>query len=572
MDISVKTNYAQLPGLMLNPKHHISVEGRGTGKSFDIGFTIDKLVRHMPKGISSLTGQTFGQLLTRTLPSSLKLLQQIGYQKDVNFVVGKMPPRYFDSSYEEINQFKNFISFSNGFRLALISQNDPGSGRGCNIDYEMTDETLTIKKEQYDHEVAPANRGNLEYFGKDSDNPVPFHHGSKHSTSMPPTKEGRWVLDYAKYYEEEKGIQLFHIWNRIVKMQLDLLDITDPKQFAELWNEIARMRAKIAPFISKDGVLFTLANAFDNIEMLGLSYIKEQRSKMPSLIFLIEIMNYLFDKIEDCFYNIIESKHIYYNGSDDALMMMTASDSNFDFDKFNLKSSIYDRDCDPNVSLEIVPDWQGAISLFCVCQERNFDFVHNTVSKKKCFNFINEFYVKPDENSNVVIDQLCKEFSEYYKHHKNRELVYYRDRYGDSRNPNQVNSISFNQQAINKLKSHGWKIRELVHKGMEPPQSDKYLLWGHLLIEDRLDLPLIRFNGQKCHYTLISMNNAGLKDAAGKLEKDKSTEKKTSGVLPEESTHFSDAADKIVWTRYGERMKTSGGNSSGAPIKLGNLS
>jgi hypothetical protein len=381
---------------MLNPKHHISVEGRGTGKSFDVGFTIDKLVRHLPKGVCSLTGQTFGQLLTRTLPSSLKLLQQIGYQKDVNFVVGKTPPRYFDSSYEEINQFKNFISFSNGFRLALISQNDPGSGRGCNLDFEMTDETLTIKKEQYDHEVSPANRGNLEFFGKYSDNPVSFHHGSKHSTSMPPTKEGRWVLDYAKYYEEEKGIQLFNIWNRIVKMQLDLLDITDKKQFAELWNEIARMRAKIAPFVSKDGVLFTLANGFDNIEMLGLSYIKEQRSKMPSLIFLIEIMNYLFDKIEDCFYNIIESKHIYYNGSDDALMMLTASESNFDFDKFNLKASLYDRDCDPNVPLEIVPDWQGAISLFCVCQERNFDFVHNTVSLKKCFNFINEFYVKPD--------------------------------------------------------------------------------------------------------------------------------------------------------------------------------
>lgn len=41
----------------------------------------------------------------------------------------------------------------------------------------------------------------------------------------------------------------------------------------------------------------------------------------------------------------------------------------------------------------------------------------------------------------------------------------------------------------------------------------------------------------------------------GQLKKDKSIVWKTSGVLPEEATHFSDAADKIVWTKIGGGLK-----------------
>ena len=70
----------------------------------------------------------------------------------------------------------------------------------------------------------------------------------------------------------------------------------------------------------------------------------------------------------------------------------------------------------------------------------------------------------------------------------------------------------------------------------------------------------MRFNGDRCRFTLISMNNAMIKDVDGKLQKDKSSERRTSGVLPEEATHFSDAADKIIWTKFGGGLKEKSGN------------
>jgi hypothetical protein len=48
------------------------------------------------------------------------------------------------------------------------------------------------------------------------------------------------------------------------------------------------------------------------------------------------------------------------------------------------------------------------------------------------------------------------------------------------------------------------------------------------------------------------MNSAKVDDKDGQLKKNKSSERATSGIPEEEATHFSDAADKIVWTKYRE--------------------
>jgi len=546
MNLNLSANSAQMSGIILQPKKHVTVEGRGTGKSYDIGFLIDRLVRAFPRGVIAITGQTYGQLLTRTLPSSFKVLDQMPYKKDVNFIIGKKPPSWYKDSYEQISKFENVISFSNGTRFVLISQAEKGSGRGANTDFEIVDEALTINKEQYDYEVVPTNRGNREFFGH-----IPFHHGFKYSTSMPPTKQGRWVLEYANYYEDEAGIPLLNIWNRIVKMQLELLDETDPKQFADQWNEIQRVRKQIIPFVSKDGILFTLSNAFDNINQLGLSYLKDSKKKLPSFIFLVEMMNFMFEKVESCFYAINEDKQIYYNGLDDSKLLNIALSSNYDMNLLSKQSSGYDKDCLTSLPLEIVFDWGARISVMSVSQERNTDMVTGITDNKKYQTFINEFFVKPDENSNLLIKELCTLFTDYYKNHTNKNLIFYRDRYGDNRQPNVLYSKTYNQQARGYLEKAGWTVREEVHRGSEPPQSDKYNLWGNILMENNNNLPRVRFNANKCKYTLISMNNAQVKDENGKVVKDKSSERKSSGVLPEEATHFSDAVDKIIWTKYG---------------------
>lgn len=546
MDIFANINRSQLIDMILNPWGYIGVEGRGTGKSKGIGYKMDKIIRLMPRSVSSVSGATYGQILTKTLPSALKTLNELGYENGVNYVVNRKPPDHFLRSYEELNKFDNIISFSNGTCFALISLAEKGSGRGGNYDFEFLDEAATVDYEQYFNEIRPANRGNKEHFGN-----INFHHGFHYVTSMPQTDKGKYILEFAEYYKTEKGIDILAIWNKIVMLQLELLDITVPAHFVECWNEIERQRKKIIPFVSKEGILFTIGNGFDNIQALGISYFKKFKSTTPYISFMVEFMNYLFDKIESCFYSINMNRHVYYNGLNDKYIKDVAIQSDYNLDVLTAETSDYDFDCNPSSPLEIVPDWGAKISLFCVCQERNYDFVNKVVTKIPVHNFINEFFVKPDEGSNVMIIELVNRFSLYYKNHKNRELIYYKDRYGDSKNPNVFNQETYNELAIKQLTKNGWKVKTKVHKGNEPPNSDKYMLWGKLLSEKIEDLPLIRFNGMKCKYTLISMNNTEVKDIDGHLKKDKSSERK-SNVPQEEATHFSDAADKIIWTKYSE--------------------
>lgn len=551
MEIAINFNKAQQRQLLLQSPFKVQIEGRGTGKSYGVGWTINLNNKFMPRSITSITGQTYSQLLTRTLPSTFSFLESMGYERDIHYVINKKPPSHFKRPYENIMKFDNFISFINGTGYLLASQDRPGSGRGPNLDFELVDEALTILKDRYDSEISPANRGNLDKWGPLSKKPISWHHGFHYVSSMPPTRDGAWLLKFGEYYEQEAGINLFSIWNKVVKLQIELLDAQTPKHFKDIWNEIVILKKKISPFPSKDGLLFTLSNAFDNIENVGLSYIKREYKKQILTVFLIEIMNMVLDKIEDPYYHIEEDKQIYHGATDENFVKDLAMDSDYDFNKLSKSDSRFDLDCDTNSLLELSFDWGATISLMTVGQERQFDFVTNLVTPYTTDNFINEFFTKPD-GQKVMIDELVDDFCEYYRFHQKKVVKYYRDRYGDHRQANKA--MSYNEQAIARLQKHGWKVESKVHPGQEPPQHDKYLLWANILKETNERFPKVRFNSKKCKYLLISMNNTKVIDKDGKFTKDKKPERNKS-ILPEEATHFSDAADKRIWTKYGRLLK-----------------
>lgn len=547
-------NNPQLISVVNKPKSQVDIHGRGTGKSYVIGWEMNDIIRSMPRSITSITGRTYGQMLTRTLPSTMKFLEKVGYEKDVDYVIGKKPPKNFATPYEKINKYDNFISFINGTGFLMLSQERQGSARGPNLDREIVDEALTLIKSRYDEEVSPANRGNDDVFGKLSGNPIAKHHGFRYVSSMPYSQEQKWLLDYGKYYEDEAGIQIFNIWNRIVKFQLQLIQAKlddDSKLFVNIWREIIRLKQQIAPFNSKQGLLFTLANAFDNLQNLGFSYIMREYEKQSILTFMVEILNWIIDKVEDCYYHIDPAIHVYYDATNDDFITAFAKDSDYDAKLLAANDCRFDLDCDPSKMLEVTPDWGSSINLFTIGQERNYNFATKIVEPVDCF--INEFFNRPQETNIPMINELVHQFNDYYKEHPTKTLTYFRDRYGDQRQPNVKNSNSFNQQAIELLEKLGWRVISKSHKGMEPPQHDKYLLWTNILKGTDSRYPKVIFNGKKCKYTLISMNNTTVIERNGKFQKDKSSER-SKKILPEEATHFSDSADKRIWTKYGELL------------------
>ncbi|MDD3194398.1 MAG: hypothetical protein PHU68_01180 [Paludibacter sp.] len=554
---NISLNSFQISAQLFKAKLKYLIAGRATGKSFINGAEVDENVRLMPRGITSVTQDTIGQALTKTLPSTFKYLEMLGYKKydprtkSGDYVVCGKPPAHFYDPFEKVMSHEHMITFSNGHALYLLSQ--LSGARGPNADYNITDEALTIDKIKFDQEAAATNRGNEEVFGFKSKNPVYKHHGSTFTSSMGYLPEHKWLTEPAKYYEDEAGIRLFEVWNKIVNLQLQLIKAKlDNEQILaiELWKETIRLRKEITPFVSKDGILFMLSNAFDNVHNIGFSYITKMYQVMDLVTFMIEILNYFIDKVTDCYYSI-DDRHVYYKADNDDYIRGIADDNNFDWDALQNRHSLYDADCDANKAIEITPDWGSKISLIEVSQESMYDYVTGLITP--CDNNINEFFVKPDDNPDTMINALIDKFCDYYRHHKKKVVIYTVDTYGDIVLAS--SKKTYNQHAIYRLERNKWKVIVRKHPGKEPPHNDKYLLWRYMLNETDPKLPRKRFNGTRCKYTLISMNNTSvIQKTDGKFQKNKKSEAQSS-VLPEEATHFGDAVDKRIWTKYGAQLR-----------------
>ena len=563
MRLPVEVNRMQMADRLLSPKHLVMVCGRATGKSWGYGEKADRIARRMPGAVIGLITKTYGMAYTGTLQSALQALDSLGYVRGGNYVVNKRPPEGWPESLAKSERTEHTVSFSNGTRIIMFSQAQKGSVRGTNLDFIMADEAMELDEEQYKKEAVPANRGNMQHFGRRGHHPCHLHHGTHLTTSMPWTRSGRWILKEADYYMEEFGCDIFRIWNRVVSVQQQLLDCTTPKQFAECWNEAELIRAQMPPRVSRSGTLFLLSNAFDNIQFLGLNYIRQMRDSLTRTEFEIEVLNRYADTVADCFYALNAERQMYTCETGAAAMELAARMGYSPESALMLRSSVLDPDCDPTLPLEICPDWGSAISLLVVCQTRRNECDFSTGkalplaspdSGAEYLYQINEFFRKPEQGDNSVIGKLLDDFCAYYARHATRHVIYYRDRYGDHRNPNVASSKSYNEQAIETLKARGWRVTERGHKGMEPPQNEKYLLWADILAENGKCPVRFRINSARCRYTVISMNNAPVKESHGRFEKDKSSERTGSGTPPEEATHFSDAVDKLVWTKYGERV------------------
>ena len=371
MNRPLSFNEFQTAIAILQPKYNFMVSGRGFGKSSYFGHQQHEIVSHLPGASGIIAAKTYTHVLTSVLPSAFAHLERMGYIRDVHYVIGKAPPKNWGSLpyHTPVKDFSNYITFFNPERLVgfyLTSQERIGSGRGPNTDFLLTDETLRLDKQRLDNELSPTLRANQKIFKH-----IPWHLGEYHSTSMPITQAARWILDKGLYYLEDFGIDYFGLWRQVVKMQLELLDIEDKKEFMLQWNEIQRVRRQMMPLLSKDGkTLFTLSNAFDNWQNVGLSYIKEQRKRLPELIFLIEIMNMVLTMNDNCFYALNEDRHIYYDGWDDDLTRDLALATDFDFAKLSSRkcNTLSRRYYNPKEPVYLFFDWGGNISFALAAQ------------------------------------------------------------------------------------------------------------------------------------------------------------------------------------------------------------
>jgi hypothetical protein len=518
----IKLNIAQLRFIMWLGKYATSIWGRGTGKSYIIAYLIHMIVKHMPRSTWGIVGRTFAQMLEITLLPTFYALEHFGYIMDVDYFVRKKPPEMakFDKALKPPAKYEYTITFYNGTTFQLVTQDR--SSRGSDLQGVICDESLNLNKERFDQEIVPAIRGFKQEFGH-----VPFYRGQYHFTSMPDISGGKWLLDHSSYYNDD-GYDFEILTKKLIKLQLALIDCNDNKLRRELWPEIKAIRKKIKFYRSKQGMFYSEANAFDNIDNLGIGYLIDMRKNMMDLTFRVEVLNEKVASILNGFYANLDEHHLYdlYDYSHiDSLILNKAS--------FEKKDSRFDKDVDKHRPLHLGIDLGMHINVAAVAQN-----LHSEIR------FLNDFYAK----SPMLLKHMIKDFTEYYKPHQKRVVKISFDTSSSSQQQYSSNKTLIDQVADD-LKKDDWFV-EILTKGRKLTHQERYDLVNEMYLQDNIHetkrkYPVLRYHRYNCHNLLMALGNTGIKRGRNTFEKDKSGERNMSADQLREP-HLTDAHDYII--------------------------
>lgn len=179
---------------------------RGTGKSTILAWFVKEAVKQMPRATGIIVGETFQQILSRTLPSTKAGLEMFGIFEGIDYVVGKCGRSLgFEMPFQAPDKWDNTIHFSNGFIFILVSNDMPNSGRGINSSIVIGDEAVLLDKERLFNNVQTTNRSTCGGLYEDQ----PLCNAEIYASSVAMTEKGQWFTDHEAKAKKEPWKVLF---------------------------------------------------------------------------------------------------------------------------------------------------------------------------------------------------------------------------------------------------------------------------------------------------------------------------------------------------------------------------
>lgn len=463
--------------------------GRGAGKSTVLGWDMMMLVSLMPRATGILVGETYQQILSRTLPSTKEGLEKFGVYEEIDYVVGRKG-KGFRMPFQAPNNWNNVIHFRNGTIVVLVSLDMPNAGRGLNSYWVIGDEAALFNKERLFNNVQTTNRSYKEEFSK-----CPLINSEIFATSMPLTKQGKWILEMEKIYREDKFYMGKSVYIK-APSKVNKQNLTDG------WLE--RMEAEAASQILFDAEI----NDIEPPSVLNGFYKFWSIANQYDLSYDV---NYLLETV-----GIDYSK------------------------KYN--TCRQDADLIPDEPLSISIDPGQNINSMTVWQYNDIKF------EEKC---INEFFVKGKKDHT----DLIKDFDMYYAIHRERQNTVYLYHDVSAYKEKDKNNVQIAEQITSQLRELGWRVVNMTPNTNNPGHDAKYNVLNLLLKGSERYLPKIKVNKDKCVNLIISIEGAetDIKRNTG-FGKDKSSEKDKS-ILPEHATHLSDTFDYYLYWKYFQRIQ-----------------
>ena len=528
-------NKIQQRVMYIGAKTTVVVAGRRTGKTYGMGAPFAyRNMQRMPGSTGGIVVPTFRHGLTNTLPGLFSCWKAMGLIEGIHYVVGKKPPKGFGEARIEPREYEHVISFYNGSKAVLISQDIAGSSNSLTLDWLLIDEAKFINFEKLKDETLPANGGIKAYFGKHS-----YHHSIMIMSDMPVGSKGSWFLNYREKMNEELIACIETLVNREFQMKERVRALRAAGEEVPSYLKYhLRSNNRLLNQLRSVAVLYVEVSTIENLEVVGVNYIRDMKRDLPPLVFRTSILCQRIGILQDGFYNSMTERHKYHAANNEYLASLGYGKTEKEYQK--LLNSQADRDVDPDKPICIGMDYNANINWIVAGQE-----------SKGRLNVIHSFYVKFERKIPALVDDFCT----YYRNHRKKQVIFYYDSTALGSNY-AVNKDDFKKVIEREFISHGWKIKS-VYLGHPMRHTEKYLLINRGFAGKARLVPY--FNIDNNEALLVAIESAGIIRGSNGFKKYKAGEKlgETEENLLEHRTDGTDAFDTLFIGMNNKPVKTN---------------
>lgn len=552
-------NQMQILVNVIDPNNLFAEIGRAGGKTEGItGPRLIRVANDMPGELSFLVHKTYVALMTNVWPNlQAYFSRQVTIYGNVrpmleygiDYVVGESKlPSHFRRPRYPIAYPKHSVVFRDGHHIQLVSSDQPESVAGRSAVHAIIEEMKHNKGDKLKSRLFPSLRG----AGADIRR-SPYYQGvtGVSDTARVDLGEDDWFEEYERHtdkkliseiatvslhlnaaiYQKYKLMQMQRETKNPVTLERIRLDLEKQKRIMALWApRLADMR--------RNATLYIRASSFVNKEILGPKFFKTQLETLDMDEFLTSICAIRYKEVVNKFFaNYDREKHQFSDS------YIYESILRLDLKEHFLLTARYLKHYNRRSELLVGYD-PGHFASLVVAQEENYG---------RTTRVIKEFYCcYPDEQP-----ELARQMYEFFGQDAiNKRIVLYPDRAGNKRRED-LEQITTDSRALKReLESYGFEV-ELMNEGQATIyhwQQFKLLL---LMFGGRSNvLPQVLIDENECPNLCSAIMLSPLKKTEGRIELDKSSEKKVP--LKQQAgltTQLPSALIYLLFGRYGNKVQ-----------------
>ena len=516
------------------------IGGRGTSKSTDIlaERTMD-MSYEMQGAFIALSADTFMNATKNIVPSIIEGWNRKGWIEGIHYVVDERPPKHFKLPYKPILNWKHTITIFTGTHFKIISQDRPSIGAGDSFQHHIGDEAKYLNEKKL-NKVNPAVRGEFVRFGKS-----PFYGGATFTTDMPNINQGEhdWILRMAENMDKDKIRKLLELAVVVNEVRIEKVNaeraVSENPQDTTAKRNLKNVEAKLARWEERfrlfrmNTTFFYIVSSFVNADILTQGYFKKLLETMDFREFMVSILS-ISPTLEKglMFYPNLTLHNFYADGYLYERRDQFKTTDDYEETSLDLKYIWNDVYLDGGLDT-------GNMCSLVIGQEQG-----------QVYRGLKEFYTLPSD----FLPELGKQFREYFKYHRRKELHLYHDRaankyqsVGDDHASKIKKAIEFDEDG----NASGWTVTLMNRNQANITQQQEYELMLEMMSGKNKELPFLIIDKHNCPCWKSSMELSEKiirtdKNGNKTIHKDKSSEKLPVEQLPMKSTNMSDGGKYLL--------------------------